>query len=193
MSGFIVINNVEFIQIDNHEETNKKAVKDLKHQIANILPLSAPSKRFRYVKEIETLALFRLLLIKLLLLQLRKKMGGSGISRTGRRFHLPQHFFYFFPLPQGEGSFLPILDPFSSPLYVSGFNTLTILSDIGIICGNIFLPLKEGLNSSIRESKSLLRSNSGLFNIPPIINSVFWGYLKKILLRIRGEIVSSFK
>jgi len=36
----------------------------------------------RYVKEIETLALFRLLLIKLLLLQLRKKMGGSVISRT---------------------------------------------------------------------------------------------------------------
>ena len=38
MSGFILINNVELIQIDNHEETNKKAVKDLRHQIANILP-----------------------------------------------------------------------------------------------------------------------------------------------------------
>ncbi len=23
-------------------------------------------------------------------------------------FHLPQHFLYFFPLPQGQGSFLPI-------------------------------------------------------------------------------------
>ncbi len=36
MSGFILINNVEFIQIDNNEETNKKAVKDLKHQISTV-------------------------------------------------------------------------------------------------------------------------------------------------------------
>ena len=129
------------------------------------------------MKEIETLALFRLLLIKLLLLQLRKKMGRSGISRMAKRLHLPQHFFYSFPLPQGEGSFLPILDPFSSPLYISGFNTLTILSDIGIICGNIFLPLKQGLNSSLRASKSLLRSNSRLFSSFRTMNSAFWGYL----------------
>ena len=42
MSGFILINilinNVELIQIDNHEETNKKAVKNLKQQNASILP-----------------------------------------------------------------------------------------------------------------------------------------------------------
>lgn len=141
------------------------------------------------MKEIETLALFRLLLIKLLLLQLRKKMGGSGISRTGRRFQLPQHFFYFFPLPQGEGSFLPILDPFSSPLYISGFNTLTILSDIGIICGNILLPSKQGLNSSLRASKSLFEiklspiqqlpdnefSILGISELPlPGTNFLFW-------------------
>ena len=43
MSGFIQTNNVEFIQIDNHEETNKKAVKDLKQQNANILPQRSPN------------------------------------------------------------------------------------------------------------------------------------------------------
>ena len=43
-----------------------------------------------------------------------KKMGGSGISCTGIRFQLPQHFLYFFPLPQGQGSFLPT---FGSPFF----------------------------------------------------------------------------
>jgi hypothetical protein len=36
-----------------------------KLQTADFLPLSAPAKRFRYVKEIETLGLFRLLLIEM--------------------------------------------------------------------------------------------------------------------------------
>ena len=42
---------------------------------------------------------------KLLLLQLRKKMGRSGISRTGKRLHLTQHLLYFLPLPQGQEVF----------------------------------------------------------------------------------------
>jgi hypothetical protein len=46
--GFILINNAELFQIDNHEEKNKKAVKDLKHQIADSLLLYAPSKKLRY-------------------------------------------------------------------------------------------------------------------------------------------------
>jgi hypothetical protein len=50
----ILINDGGFIQIDNHEETNKKAVKDLKHQIVNSLPLYAPAKRFRYGRHIKT-------------------------------------------------------------------------------------------------------------------------------------------
>ena len=49
--------------------------------------------------------------IKPLLLQLRKKMGRSVISRMVKRLHLPQHFFYFFPLPRGQGSFRPTFEP----------------------------------------------------------------------------------
>ena len=51
--------------------------------------------------------------VKLLLLQLIKKMGGSGISRMVKRLHLPQHFLYFFPLPHGQGAFLPTFCSFS--------------------------------------------------------------------------------
>jgi hypothetical protein len=105
MSGFILINNVEFIQIDNHEETNKKAVKDLKNQIANILPLPAPSKKLRYVKQIKTPVLFRLLLIKLLFFQLGTKMGRSGIP-VWLNDPPSTAFLYFFPLPHGQGTFL---------------------------------------------------------------------------------------
>jgi hypothetical protein len=47
MSGSILTNNFDiFIQIDNHEQTNKKAVKDLEHQTENVLPLSYLPKGF---------------------------------------------------------------------------------------------------------------------------------------------------
>jgi hypothetical protein len=45
--------------------------------------------------------------VKLLLLQLIKKMGRKRISRMVKGFHFPQHLLYFLPLPQGQGSFLP--------------------------------------------------------------------------------------
>jgi len=44
----------------------------------DILPLPTPAKTLRYLKEIETLALLLLLLIKLLLCNSEEKMGGRG-------------------------------------------------------------------------------------------------------------------
>ena len=40
-------------------------------------------------------------------------LGASGFfSSSGIvTFYLPQHFLYFIPLPQGQGSFRPILRP----------------------------------------------------------------------------------
>jgi hypothetical protein len=34
---------------------------------------------------------------------------GGGDGWKSRRSHFPQHFLYFLPLPQGQGSFRPIL------------------------------------------------------------------------------------
>jgi hypothetical protein len=42
-----------------------------------------------------------------------KKMSGSGISRMAKKLQLPQHFLYFFPLPHGQGAFLPTFCSFS--------------------------------------------------------------------------------
>jgi len=60
-----------------------------------------------------------------------QKMGRFGISRLAKRFHLPQHFLYFFPLPQGQGSFLPILFPLPFLGSSSGLMAVTYLWDMG--------------------------------------------------------------
>jgi hypothetical protein len=37
-------------------------------------------------------------------------VGDMGEAREVKRtLHLPQHFLYFMPLPQGQGTFLPTL------------------------------------------------------------------------------------
>jgi len=118
-------------------------------------------------------------------------MGRSGISRMAKKLQLPQHFLYFFPLPQGQGSFLPT---FGWPFFFwssSGLMAFTNFGDMGSMYGYILLPLNDGLNSSIRESKSFSRLNSGLSNIFRMINSAFCGYLKRSLLKTWGDIVWS--
>lgn len=46
--------------------------------------------------------------------------GGSGVM-PNPLFHYIQHFLYFFPLPQEQGSFLPIFGPSCAIVMLSGF------------------------------------------------------------------------
>jgi hypothetical protein len=47
-TGFILINNAKFIQIDNQEEKNNFEIQNLKLLTADSLPLSTPSKKLRF-------------------------------------------------------------------------------------------------------------------------------------------------
>src|SRR5690554_4594398 len=48
--------------------------------------------------------------------------------------YCPQHFLYFFPLPQGQGSFLPILLSFTSGVLLAPSSLLVTILSISTCC-----------------------------------------------------------
>src|SRR5690606_4743515 len=78
---------------------------------------------------------------------------GTKSANTSIPPYLPQHFLYFFPLPQGQGSFLPIF------LTLMGVWAWSCCAAIAI---TPVLPPAARLVESLATSRLLLRGSWGI-------------------------------
>lgn len=72
-------------------------------------------------------------------------------------YHLPQHFLYFFPLPQGQGSFRPIFTRFTGPGFMASVSSLRRLARSASLGSSIAMICRRIASASMLPSAMALR------------------------------------